>query len=513
MKINKKSLELLFLLVLFLFTFYFWTLPFHDNYFPYGDVDSSTHFAVSDHMGQVNKPMYHLPYYIAFQYGPNSGGKLWYPPQYHLNAAILQIFGGHRVLPIFLFHAIACFSIVFTLYILMRHLFGFLPAMLSSFLLVFSLRDISWYIWGQYPQVMSFGLTPLILYSYYRYLVSFNEDRTKPIYAYLTGILLAIQFFIHIQALLGSGLALVFFTLFFIIKQRKIPFNLKHISVSVLIMIVLLVSFYRFPISETEYSQSQQSIGLRPSKFYLLFKWYEPIRPGKVSEAYTSFRTMHNGLWVIPLFVLGLLFLLIRRENKDLLMLAWFIAFYITIHATIIGAGRVDRFMETEAHVLYPIAIIGLLAIPSFIKSVKYRGYAKYGLAFLFVIFILFTSVKPAYSSLKGAYGGLMRITPEQYEASEWLKDNLPEESNILVQGTAIYTKKKWIRALSHRNILWELDSRGIENRTHAMVDYSDLVKMGNQDAFNALNSWESSFLANSTLLYDKSYIKVYELG
>ena len=89
-----KQIKLIVLFLLFLIALYFWTLPIQKNQYPYGDVDSSTHFALSDDAGQGNVPVYYLPYYLNFSYGSHSGGKLWYAPQYHLDGAILQIFGG-----------------------------------------------------------------------------------------------------------------------------------------------------------------------------------------------------------------------------------------------------------------------------------------------------------------------------------------------------------------------------------------------------------------------------------
>ena len=223
-----KKIEAILITFLFLFSFYLWSLPYQKNMVPYGDVDSSTHFTLADYMAAKDYPTYWLPYYIG--YLSEGAGKLWYPPQYHTTSAILSIFTKERVLPILLFQTLACFSIIFTSYFLVRKLYGLLPAFLTSVLLVFSIRDIMWYIWGQYPQVLSFGIVPLVLYCFYTYITE-----SKKIYLYLTATFAAVQFFIHPQAIFISFVACSFFALFSIIKKRKFPFKIHHLIISLIV--------------------------------------------------------------------------------------------------------------------------------------------------------------------------------------------------------------------------------------------------------------------------------------
>jgi len=506
---KKAHVELIVLALLFIGAFWLWSLPYQKNKMPYGDVDSSTHFTLADYMALNDYPTYWLPYYM--DYLGEGAGKLWYPPQYHTTSAILNIFTNERVLPVLLFQTIVCFSIIFTSYFLIRKLYGFLAAFLTSLLLVFSTRDIMWYLWGQYPQVLSFGIIPLVLYCFYSYITE-----SKKLYLYLTAIFVGIQFFIHPQAIFISFVTCVFFTLFFILKNKKFPFKIKHIIFSLIVMFLLIMPFYSFPFGEkTGYSEGYM-FKIETTRFNTLFHWYGILKPLGVPESYYSFKQM-IGLWILPLFLIGLIFIILRRKNKDLLLISWLIAFYLASHDTVFGLWRAERFTETEIHILAPIAVVGLFSIVSFIKLKKeYRTYIKYGLVILFIIFAFSVNGKTAYNSLKNAYGGILRLTPYQYEVSEWMEQNLPENANVYETGTVIYTKKKWIRAISVRHLLWDFE--GIQPKknatvgTHLLVDYSDLVLINDMANIEALQKWENENVKGQKLVYDKDYIKVYEI-
>ena len=117
-----KKFEVILITLLFLLSFYLWSLPYQKNLIPYGDVDSSTHFTLADYMTLNDYPTYWLPYYMGYLI--EGGGKLWYPPQYHTYSAVLNIFTNERVLSILLFQTLVCFSIIFTSYFLIRKLYG-----------------------------------------------------------------------------------------------------------------------------------------------------------------------------------------------------------------------------------------------------------------------------------------------------------------------------------------------------------------------------------------------------
>ena len=99
-----KKFEVYIVLALFLFTFFIWSLPYHENKMPYGEVDAGSHFTIGDYMAGTDKSITTLPYFIDMRYGLDNKFKphvLWYAPPYHVNFAIMQIIGGERILPIF----------------------------------------------------------------------------------------------------------------------------------------------------------------------------------------------------------------------------------------------------------------------------------------------------------------------------------------------------------------------------------------------------------------------------
>jgi len=521
---EKKNIEIILLAILFIISFYFWTLPFKNNLVPYGDVDSSTHFTLADYMGQKDKATYYLPYYIgAGGYVDEGAGKLWYPPQFHLTAAIYQILSANRVLGILLFHAISNFAIVFTSFLLIRYLYGTLVAFLSSFLLIFSIRDILWYIWGQYPQVLSFAIVPLTVYCFYRYLTN-NE---KPHYLYFSAILLAIQFYVHPQSIMLALLIIAIFTVLFYLLKKKIPFKLKDIGIFIAISFLMILPFYSFPFSKgTIYTGAVSSgFGFHPEHLNSLPHWYGVLKPVGVPSSYYSFNEMHGFIslgnfklpWLLPLFIIGLIFLLLRRKTEDILLLSWLIAFYIMSHDFVFGLFRAERFIETEAHILYPIAVLGLLSIISFFNfNEDLKKYVKYFLVAIFLLIAVSINAKNAYSTLNNSYTGILRLTPFEYHAVDWLNKNVPEDSDILIKGTVVYTKKKWIQALSLRHIDWVRNDIA-NTHDYVLLDYSDFVILSQQDPrfkseIDALQKWEQDNLRNATLVYDKNLVRVYKL-
>ncbi len=64
-----KKIEALLVALLVLITIYIWTSPFQKNQMPFGDVDSSTHFALGDYSGQKGTTSTQIPPYLKYRYG------------------------------------------------------------------------------------------------------------------------------------------------------------------------------------------------------------------------------------------------------------------------------------------------------------------------------------------------------------------------------------------------------------------------------------------------------------
>ncbi len=516
-----KKIEPFIVIALFLFTVFLWSLPYQNNRMPYGEVDAGSHFTVGDYIAGTDKSIVTLPYFIDKRYGEDNQFKAhtwWYAPPYHVNFAIMQIIAGERVLPIFLFNTILCSIIVLITYFVMRKLFGFWPALLSSFLLIFSLRDIMVYLFGQWPQQIAFFYTPLILYTFYKYTKSFIEKKEKNTYLYIMALLLAINFFFHPMAFFHTALALVIFTILLSIKERKLIFNIKKIPIAILIFI-LFIAIFPYQTGNVFVKATGDTSPSNPYKgdFPALFSWFgmEEYYGPRLPSQYFSYSEM-NKIWTLPLLLLGLLFILIRRKRKDLLLLSYLIGTYLMIHLIFFGFGRPERSLAASAHIFYPLIALGLLAIPNFLSIIKIpkniRNKIKYVLIALFFVFVLLYNFNPVYDQLKEAYSGISRVTPVQYEAAVWIKDNLPDEANVLTLGPLMTQKIRWMRYISWHYMYDE----GEVIPTHIVLDYSDLILLQNDPGFRQrleqLNQYEQENLQDKVPVYNKNNIKVYKL-
>ncbi len=515
MKIN-KNLEAIIITLLYLTCLYFWTLPIQKNHMPYGEVDAASHYAVADYTYSSDRSITKLPYYIDKRYGEDNKFKphfLWYPPPFHTALAIAAVFGGESNVPIHITNAIFSSLIILGVYFIMRKFFGFEIALLSSFLLIFSIRDIMIYLWGQWPERMGFVYLPLIIYCFYKYTTSYINKEEKPVYIYIMSLLLAINFFIHPMDFFHSIMALIIIFLFFLIKERKLFFNIKHMSASI-ILFLLIISIFPSQSMNVFVRLQSDTETKDMGDISRLFHWFKPQKenPG-VPQSYFSYKAMIGPYWTIPLIFLGILFLLLRRNRKDLVMLAWLVSLYIMIHLDFIGKGRVHRSLSGTAHIFYPLMVLGLIYLVTLIPKIEgYRTYIKYGLITIFVIFMFVSIEGAANKTLKGAYQGVLRINPYQYELALWLRQNTPEDAAIYHMGTISLAKTRWVWMIGHRHLI-PSTKFNIEdfNLTHIVVDYSDFGLIGDQNTVNQIQKFEKQ-IATNPLIYNKNYIKVYGL-
>ena len=538
MKITFKNIEFFAVILLFLAGLYIWTLPIQTNPYPFGDVDASSHFTIGDYIVSGDKSIKEIPYPVTFRYyGQNNllPSYLWYPPQFWVNTGIAQILGGQRIFPVFVYIAISGLLIILTSYILIRNLFGFWPAFLSSLLLIFSARDYMIYLWGQWPQSMSYALTPLVIYSFYAYYKSLKEDNQKPIYIYLAGILMAGQFFFHPQGMIASIATMAVFCLIISIKNRKLPFKIKHILIGIVLLALVAGLLAPFNVGEfffemTHGGESGAGKGIQLDK---LFDWYHVKKDAGLPDFYFAFKNVHGSLvpldlskglwrifgenllyWTLPLISIGIIFLLMRRKDEDYILIGWLVSYYFLTRLTVIGMGSRDiRMFAFEAHIFYPLAALGILSLPSFFKGEKLRTYLKFGAIGIFIFLTIYVNGNSAYTVLKQQSNSIGRINTYQLESAEWMMKNLPEKADILDIGTVGFqdysAKIKWLMALSQRHfIINDYEKNGTD---YVYFDYSDGILLRNQQYVDGIKSMEQQF-ANNTVIYDKNYIKIYKV-
>src|SRR3989338_3474867 len=410
MKIKKSYLEILAFLAVYLFAVYMWTLPFQDNKIPYGEFDAISHWEIADSFAQMDKTYVYLPPFIDYSYGTDNRFKphtLWYHPPFHTDLAMISAFFNDRMVPIYLTNAIFASSILISVFFVIRKLFGFLPALLSEFMLAFSMRDIMPYLWGQWPERFGYAFVPLILYCFYKYYTTYSKEGSKPVYLYLTAAFFGMELMIHPLSFFHSLAGIFVLGIMLLIKTRKIPFNMKQIAVALLIFAVLFAIFpYQSGNVIKSFTKESKKI---PGPFTIsrLFEWgpNPDYFKGSVPESYFSFKDMH-GLWTLPFLLIGLLILIIRRENRDIFLLAWLISLYLVLHRDAFGKWTfLHRSLSATAHIFIPITVIGSISMFSIFKmNNKYKVILKYAGALAIVVLALNYNMPMAYSTLNGAY-------------------------------------------------------------------------------------------------------------
>ena len=516
MKINKK-VEVIIVAVLYLVCLYFWTLPIQNIDSPYGEVDAASHYGIADYTIEQDKSISYIPYFLDRRYGNDNRFEphtLWYPPPFHMVLAIGAYFGGDTTQGIFIANTIMCSIFVLSIYFVIRKLFGFEIALVSSFFLIFSLRDIMIFLWGQWPERLGFAYVPLVLYCFYKYCDSYLKKEEKPVYIYLTAILLAINLFIHPMVVFHSiGGIMVLFVLL-LIKERKLFFSFKHAIFAILLFVVVLGMFPSQVMNVVIRTQNEPDLFGGKGDYSRLFSWFKPQEDNYgVPQSYFSFKEMVAPYWAIIFLLIGIIFLFLRRKRKDLLMLAWLISLYVMTHIDVIGKGRVHRSLSGTAHIFYPLMVIGLVYLVSFVapRVKEYKGWVKVlGLA-LFAVFLGMAIIPSSYKQLDEAYPAITRLNEDQIQASEWMKENINPGSTLFHQGSISLAKTRWFRTVSQRYLVNDDFENRIGNITHMIIDYSDFARIGEQNALNGLRAWEIQNYGNKTPVYNSELIRVYE--
>ncbi|MBI3035450.1 hypothetical protein HYY71_03935 [Candidatus Woesearchaeota archaeon] len=548
MKLNKNHIQTFVFMLVYLFAVYFWSQPYQERKLPYGEFDAMSHFEVGDWMAYNDKSLVRLPHYIDLRYGNDNLFKphtLWYPPPFHTALGIMEVAGGERIVPIFLLNTIMATFVIITTYFVINSLFGFLPAILSSLLIIFSPRDFMPYLWGQWPERFAYAFIPIILYCFYQYFISYSKEKSKPLYLYLTAVFLGISLLVHPLSLFHSGLGIAALYLFLSIKQKKLVFNWRHIAVSFVIFLALFLlfpyqTFNIFPRlgTKTDAEQSVEKAPIESIDISRIFKW--SLDPndyvGSVPSSYFSYKEMH-GLWTLPFLLFGILFLLFRRQERDMLLLAWLASLYLVLHRDLIGkAAFLHRSLSATQHIFAPLTAVGAVYAGSFFKlPSNYNRYLKYAVVFAFAYFVFSVNMAGASQILnKEVYnpynqnGFLTSINQEEAQASQWVLENVPQEYNLSVLGiphtddfiSATAKKIRWMAAVSqHVNRFYYLMSNKEEVLKspdwYIMVDYTTLLPLQDREPFKSMLNdaleFEKNALVNRTLVYNKNNIRVYK--
>jgi len=519
-----------------------------NNKMPFGEHDAAYIFSYGDDMNFKDKS-YRIsgdtPTSVDFWYPsyPDLGPKtVQYPPSYNMDYAFAQIFGGQRIIPPYLFVAVSCFVGSLVMYFLIRKLYGFEAAVITATALLFSHRTILHYLWGQRHNITAFVFIPIAIYALYKYLDLFYKDKDKISYLYIFVLLSLSIFLIHFGAAVFIIPFAVILPALFFIKHKRVPItkkNLKHYLILIVLIAVVTAPFY--PV----YFMTSSKIITGKTDFGSLFKWLKiPDNHFSMNPIFFYYPATYMGYWTLALLFVGILLLLKRRGNQDLVLLSGLLTLYVVFHLSSFGLVKADsyriaRFLVVEEYFFYAIMAVAVVSIPSLFNIPKLvRKYLRQTLVILFLVVIVSVQGTAAYKSLKGAYPSVLRITPVQYEFANWVQKNIPEESALHLLGTLTYPKKGFIQILSRRvmdrsdtnPLKRELLFKGIVKDRwknvpeqfirgkdwvipidYVILDYSDIIAIQDKDRFEKLKQMEQLISENATLIYNKNNIKVYK--
>ena len=539
-----NKIDIIALVALFVVAFSLWTIPIQNDPRPFGEGDSAWHFAIGDYIASSDQPIWRLPYYVGlWYYGYNSILGPFapeYPPSNHYNYALMQVSGGERFAPVLMYRAIASFLGIFSVFFVISKLYGTPSALIASSALVFSLREQMIYLFGQQPTLVSVVMAPVSFYAFYRYLDSYYRQETKIVYLYLTALLLGSQYLLHIQGFVLSSLVIGTFTILMFIKYRKLPFirsNWKHLAAVAIVFLAISLPFIFIYLGAPDLGSSEPD-------YSRIFKWgLDPVfLSGSYPPAYTSFSGEYsNPALIIPLVLLGILFALLRRTNKDLLMLGWLVGIYLVLHVDLylgVGQERSARLLVAEPALFYSLMAIGIISLLSYALSfVKLpsntKNIAKYAVAGVVVILIFQSGWASSNATFSNSYQSIFRITPVQTELADWLHDNTAENAYIYYLadsppyklGGWQYQKMRWILASSQRHVAnfggtVKINPDTEDSPFYFVFDYSDFAAIlgsapnsmqpAAQQSVAALQQFEESNFNISDALFNRNNIRVY---
>ena len=523
---------------LFCVALYAWTLPIQANPYPFGEGDAAWHFSIGDYISTHDTTISKLPIYISlwyYNYNPVLGPHaLEYPPPNHVNYALMSAFGGERSVPIHIYRAISSFLGAFAVFLLVRRLYGLAPALVAGFALIFSLREMMLYMFGQQPSLLSFTFVPVILYSYSQFLLPWLKGEFRPVYFYATVLLLLGQWLLHIQGLMLSAAILTVYTLWMLGRNLKFTTHFKkhiqrhrliHFAIALMLILAVAAPTYLiyFAVAGTSTSEAPFSSPLRLLQWGLTPKSVE----GSFPPDYVLFNSTYP-LWMLPLILAGIIFLMIRRSDNDILILSWLIGMYLALHLDVFtgaSSSRIARSLVAEGQLFFVLMALGAWFLTGTVLryvnlSKQLKLYARIGIPALLIILIFSTVGSDRINLMKSAYQDPMRITSPEADAAQWLDQNVPWDSLVYDVGTITYPKTRWLLALSQRHVRAFTGDIGggayplYISKYYMLFDYSDLLRLANQqEQVSSLQGFEQAItIDGAQLVYNTQPIRIYDV-
>ena len=522
---NKKTWIVL--IIIYLFSLVIWAIPIFQAKVPFGGSDISIHYYLSTYMANTDKSLLDLPPSASawYLYDPkeNPQNHLMYPPPLHTSLSLAQLVTFDTYYGFYFLLLVYGTIGMFTIFLLCRELFGDIAALLSAFLFPFLLRNSLSYLWGQFATCISYSLVPLILLLYYKYINSGTPGNKEFKWLAIMSAMVCLQFTIHPIGAMMSFMSVVVYTIFLTIKDKALPISIKH-GILTGVIICLGLVFLQLTHADilqnraSEFDVSAEGFGF---SFSRLFGWYN--MPGGyhgIPAFYFSFDKIYNGWWLLVPVLLGLVLLSIRRSKKDWVILSTLIAFYILTHLDLMGmnmGGYFQRQMYYESILFIPLISVGVVY---FFRtfSQKYKSAVMWASIILFIGIFCYINVLPSINLFQNTFSPQSRITFPLIDAANFINNNVPQGSYVLLIGTPTFEYQTWLQALTpgiglifDQGQLVPTKDTNLGKEKYVLFDFS--WQRPNEEVVSHLLSLEQSISNSSTKIYDSNVIKVYKLG
>ncbi len=310
------------------------------------------------------------------------GRPIFYPPLFHL-----LLLGLDKILAVGLFNVarfiqpFLAFFIILSFSYTAKKFYGNIPGILTGFFVISA--PLFQRMILPIPESMAIILLPLLTYFYY---LSIEENNSK--YAIIAGVLWGLVMLTHLPSALVIFLILTIATIILRIRGNE---NMKYYWI--LLFAGLIVSAIWFiPLS---------------MKYGFVFK-SPPPQP-------LPFRNYMQLLGPIPFFLalIAFIYILRRGEDRDVILISWFLTVIFLSMAYIIGIKVI-----TERVIYFDLFPVGVLAGIT-ITLIDFGKYKKSFHAITLIIIIL--SVYSGFNTINQIQPA---ISDSQIGVAEWFKNN-----------------------------------------------------------------------------------------
>jgi hypothetical protein len=245
----------------------------------------------------------------------------------------------------------------------------------------------------------------------------------RPAWIYLTGVGMGLTFLAKETGIILLGAIYAFLAL-----SREIQVRIKHLIVSVILMVLMIAPF---PISLL------LAGGTRSGQNYLVWQLFR--RANHPFAFYLNNVPEAIGFLVIAVAVLGLFFLRHEKSWRERLLLCWIIV------PTVFFQLWPTKGFQYLLPIAPPIAILAGRAIArwwpedfSILKIRIVRSWIKTAVVAVIAVSLLLSSIQLISPATSGTFIAGTGGVPGGREAGQWVKENIPAGATLMTIGPSM---------------------------------------------------------------------------